>query len=134
MFQVNPLLGKIKPYFLQYIQVKNQNVVCCNFCLGLYGLNYFFGDSKAENHFVFAVILYLYSDRMSKKNVHFHVHFLNSQFHAVKWKNLVFISSIEICKCFYAMSFIFLHNFCKDFHILLELACKITLCLKTTLM
>ena len=40
MFYVNPLLGRgftlnIKSYFLEKIKVKNENVVCCNFCLAL---------------------------------------------------------------------------------------------------
>ena len=42
MFHVNPLhtedSHEKRPYFLPKIKVKNQNVLCCNFCLALLGL------------------------------------------------------------------------------------------------
>ena len=63
---------------------------------------------------------------------------MSMNFHAVKWKNLEFIRSDGICKCFYATCCIFLHKFeqrfsyiaraCEENYILLEIDSYIVTC------
>ena len=66
-------------------------------------------SNKAGNHVIFAIILCLYSDRTGKKMFIIFLSLMN--FHAIKWKNLVFIRSDGISKCFCATRCNFLHKF-----------------------
>ena len=54
-------------------------------------------------------MLYLYSERTGEKNGHFSKFSMN--FRAAKWKNLVYIRSDGISKCFYATRCTFLQKF-----------------------